>query len=118
MHFATFSSKNEGLASKTYKVCDRLTVSVLFTVYDSLDLIKLLELYNLILVVWMWQLRDQKVLEERSTTSVLMKIFVLRYSLSRSTASATLSESKHVLVEGQPQVTTTMEMSGALTGST
>lgn len=47
----TWAAEKDGRGSELRKVCDRKRFSILFKVYDSGDIIKLLELYYLVLVL-------------------------------------------------------------------
>lgn len=48
---AGLSSKKVGRAGRFCRVCDGMSFSVLFEIYDVWDMIKLLELHYLILVL-------------------------------------------------------------------
>lgn len=61
----------------------------------------------------LWQLREQEV-EERGSVSVSMIVFLLCYSSSRKVRSATGSHVEHLMLRWRVQVTTILEMRGAL----
>lgn len=60
------------------------------TIYNSRDMIKLLEIYHLVLMLEMCSLKNEKIFEEKGTKSMSIKCFYLVcYSLSKGVFFAT-----------------------------
>lgn len=71
---------------RTRKFCiisGRVTFSVFFTIYGAREMVKLLVLYYLLLLLRLWQLKDQKVFHRNGSRSLPKRFLYLVCTICR-----------------------------------